>query len=70
MKSEFLDWFIAQHGKRESGLMMDRSDDQLRGLIQAGKIAAAQLEARDIWDARQASALYAWQARDKKEPTA
>ena len=64
-ESEFLAWFVRQHGQRASGLMMDRSDDQLRGMIQAGKIAAAQLEARKEWDARQASALYAWQARDK-----
>ena len=70
MTSEFLAWFIAQHGARERGVMADKSDDELNCMIHDGKLAAMVLQSREEWDARQQSALYAWQARDKKEPTA
>lgn len=68
MKSEFMDWFVAQHGPRESGLMTGRSDAQLASIVDAAKLAADDLARRKEWDARLQSALYAWQA--KKEPTA
>ena len=64
-QSEFLTWFTEQHGPRTSGLLTDRTDDEIRGLIQVGNIATAQLEARKLWDEKHQSALYAWQARDK-----
>lgn len=65
MESEFLAWFIAQHGPRESGLMTGRSDEQLASIVDAAKLAADDLARRKEWDARQQSALYAWQAREK-----
>ncbi len=67
MESDFLDWFIAQHGRREQS---PGTDQMLRVLVQRGEEARAELARREEWDARQASALYAWQARGKKEPTA
>lgn len=65
MKSEFAEWFNAQHGQRESGLFARHSDQMLRDDIQRGKMAAAALEARTLWDEKQQSAMYAWQARSK-----
>lgn len=65
MKSEFLEWFKAQHGHRESGLLVDHSEQRLRDEIQRGKMAEAELSARKLWDEKRQSALYAWTARSK-----
>lgn len=65
MKSEFMTWFVAQHGHRERGVMAGHSDQRLRDEIERGKIAAAALAERETWDEKQQSALYAWQARNK-----
>lgn len=46
MKSEFAEWFKAQHGPRESGLLARNSDQMLLDDVQRGKVAAAELEAR------------------------
>ncbi len=64
MKSEFEQWFKAQHGPRESGIMAGYSEQRLRDEIQRGKIAEAELAARKLWDEKMQSALYAWSARD------
>lgn len=64
MKSEFADWFKAQHGPRESGLLAGHSEQILRDEVQRGKIAAAELEARRLWDEKRQSALYAWTAKE------
>ena len=61
MKSEFREWFQAQHGKRPGG---GTSDEVLRAQVSRGRSAADLLAARAEWDARWQSALYAWQARD------
>jgi hypothetical protein len=70
-QSEFLAWFEAQHGKRmpdrvPEGSMMRMSDDELKDAIFAGKSAADILAAREKWDARKESALYAWQASSNR----
>ena len=65
MKSEFAKWFKAQHGPRESGLLAGHSEQMLRDEVHRGKVAAAELEARRLWDENRQSALYAWTARDK-----
>ena len=68
MKSGFLVRFKAQHGPRESGLLAGHSEQRLRDEVQRGKIAAAELEARQLWDEKRQSALYAWTARQPKAP--
>lgn len=65
MKSEFDDWFKAQHGPRPS-----RKDiAQLRRERAAASAEFADreqlVEDCDKWDARYTSALYAWQAARK-----
>jgi hypothetical protein len=62
-KSEFAEWFEAQHGKRETGLLQGESDLMLDDQINRGKVASAQLEARKLWDEKRQAALYAWTAR-------
>lgn len=64
MKSEFAEWFKAQHGPRGNRLLAGHSDQRLRDEVQLGKVAAAELEARTLWDEKRQSALYAWTARD------
>lgn len=64
MKSDFEEWFVAQHGPRITS-MEKYSDDQLRELVQHGRMADQELASRNLWDADKKSALYAWQARDK-----
>ena len=63
MKSRFEAWFIAQHGKRER---MDKTDDELSALVMQGKQAEEELRRRKEWDARQESALYAYNAFDRE----
>ena len=65
MKSEFLEWFEAQHKTRTSSGMPNQSDQQLREMVQAGRVAERVLACRELWDEKQQSALYAWTARDK-----
>ena len=66
MKSEFADWFKAQHGPRQPSDPFSKSDAELLEAIKAGKIAAAELDARRLWDEKRQSALYAWTARDER----
>ena len=63
MKSEFLDWFIAQHGARENGGLTCYSEQRLRDEVKRGQIAAVELDARALWDEKRQSALYAWTTR-------
>lgn len=62
MKSAFTDWFVAQHKSRTYGGMPNHSDQQLRDMVQAGKVADRVLACRELWDEKQQSALYAWTA--------
>jgi len=48
MKSEFAEWFKAQHGPRGNRLLAGHSDQRLRDEVQLGKVAAAELEARTL----------------------
>jgi len=66
MKSEFADWFSAQHGPRQSSDPFSKTDAELSEVIKAGRIAAAELDARRLWDEKRQSALYAWTARDER----
>ena len=65
MNSEFMDWFVAQHKPRTDSGMPNHTDQQLRDMVQAGRVADRVLACRELWDDKQTSALYAWQARDK-----
>ena len=60
LKSEFAEWFKAQHGPRETGLLAGYSEQMLLDEVRRGKVAAAELEARSLWDKKRNSALYAW----------
>ena len=62
-ESEFLAWFVAQHGPREQS--SDDSDLMLRSFIRAGKAAEEELAARELWDEKKQSALYAWTAKEQ-----
>lgn len=61
MQKQFRKWFIAQHGQRETDLV-DFTDSELADRVAAGELARAELDRRKLWDAREESALYAWQA--------
>ena len=63
MKSEFAEWFVKQHGARVQSGMPNQTDQQLRDMVQAGKVAERLLACRNVWDEKHTSALYAWQAR-------
>ena len=66
MKSEFLAWFTAQHKPRTDSGMPNHTDQQLRDMVNAGRVAQHVLECRELWDEKRQSALYAWTAaRDK-----
>ena len=65
MKSEFMEWFVAQHKPRTDSGMPKHSDQQLRDMVQAGRVAERVLACRELWDDKKQSALYAWTARDK-----
>lgn len=62
--SEFAKWFEEQHGKRLRSGMPNHNDQQLRDMVHAGEVAKQVLEARELWDEKHQSALYAWQARN------
>jgi hypothetical protein len=64
MKSKFLTWFIEQHGDRDNSGMPYHTDQQLRDLVHAGKVAERVLSCRELWDEKRQSALYAWTARE------
>lgn len=63
MKSEFLEWFVAQHKPRTDSGMPHHTDQQLRDLVHSGQAAARVLACREMWDEKRQSALYAWTAR-------
>ena len=65
MKSEFDEWFVAQHRPRTYSGMPKHTDQQLRDMVQAGRVAERVLACRELWDEKHTSALYAWQAREK-----
>lgn len=65
MESEFLKWFVAQHKARTNSGMPNHTDQQLRDMVQAGRVAERVLACRELWDEKQQAALYAWQAREK-----
>lgn len=66
MKSEFAEWFVAQHGPRDRSGLQGKSDQDLRNMIRAGKEAERTLNCRELWDEKETSALYAWQAARKE----
>jgi hypothetical protein len=63
MKSEFLEWFVAQHGKRPFN---GKSDLYLEMAYREGQMAVHELEKRREWDVRKESSLYAWQVKPDK----
>jgi len=62
--SKFMDWFVAQHGKRERDIYSKTDDEMLRIRINTGEAARDELRRRQLWDGKQTSALYAWQAHE------
>ena len=64
MNSAFSDWFEQQYGQRTPD-MADKTDEQLRSIMQAGAKAGDVLHRRGLWDMQETVALYAWQAREK-----
>jgi hypothetical protein len=72
MKSEFAEWFVAQHGPRDgndAGSLKGKTDRELRDLIALGRMADQTLAHRELWDEKKTSALYAWQAAGKEKPS-
>lgn len=63
--SEFAEWFNAQHKPRTDSGMPNHSDQQLRDIVHAGRVAERVLACRELWDEKRQSALYAWQAFGK-----
>ena len=61
-KSAFDTWFKAQHRQRTDSGFPEKSDDELRLISQAGRMADQALYCRNLWDERQRAALYAWNA--------
>lgn len=62
MKSAFMEWFVLQHGPRET-CHTDRTDTQLEQAIAQGESSAKELGRRKTWDTYKTSALWAWQAK-------
>ena len=56
----FAVWFEAQHMHRMASGMPTHSDQQLRDMVQAGRVADRVLACRELWDEKRQSALYAW----------
>ena len=69
-KSEFSDWFVVQHKPRNASGLADKSDQQLRDMAQAGRIADHALGCRELWDDKRQSSLYAWTAAKSGAPNA
>ena len=65
MKSEFTEWFVAQHKLRTASGMPNHTDQQLHDIMQTGRVTKRMLACRELWDEKQQTALYAWQARNK-----
>ena len=65
VKSEFMGWFVDQHKARTLSGMKNHSDQQLRDMVQTGRVADQVLACRELWDEKHQSALYAWQASNK-----
>lgn len=64
MNSAFESWFIAQHGKRPG--LKTMTDEHLRKMLKDGEYARRALAAREEWEVRYESALYAWTAQEKQ----
>ena len=64
MKSEFVDWFRAQHGNRPgSNIPTWKLLEDVELARRKLRSAEILLAAREEYDARETSALYAWTAR-------
>lgn len=61
-KSEFGAWFEAQHGKRPSNKPTDDLMADRNSKLSVAENAVRLVDACELWDAKQTSALYAWQA--------
>lgn len=66
VKSRFVEWFTAQHGKRNKELD-HLSDQDLKHIIANGQLAARVLAQREMYDEKETSALYAWTAATNKD---
>lgn len=65
MTSAFSNWFTRQYGTRTPA-MADKTDEQLREIMHLGAKAGDVLHRRNLWDAQETAALYAWQAKEKQ----
>ena len=65
MKFAFTDWFKEQHGARTASGMASVRDEELRKAIALGREANRILTARQLWDEKHQSALYAWNVKQK-----
>ena len=59
-KSEFMDWFIAQYGKRPFN---EISREEFEVKIREGYLAQQRKAVQHEWDACKEAALYVWNAR-------
>ena len=64
-ESEFRAWFNAQFGKQPSALPV--SDEELQAMVRLGKRAEHEIDQREIRVLQEQAALYAWNARGKKD---
>ena len=64
-RSAFDAWFREQFGPRRK--LLDVSDEELRKMVRMGKRAADEIHLREIHAAQETAALYAWNARGKKD---
>jgi RNA polymerase-interacting CarD/CdnL/TRCF family regulator len=69
MKSEFMEWFVAQHKARTDSGMPSHTDQQLHDMVQTGRVADRVLACRELWDDKKQSALYAHGRRVRRRPT-
>ena len=60
--SEFVRWFEEQHGKRPSNKPTDELMADRNSKLSVASNAERLVEACELWDMKQTSALYAWQA--------
>ena len=64
-ESDFRAWFNAQFGGQPSALPV--SDAELQAMVRLGKRAQCEIDLREIRFAQEQAALYAWNARGKKD---
>ena len=68
--SDFALWFVQQHKARTASGMPTHTDQQLRDMVQAGRVADRVLACRELWDDKRKSALYACNARNTDDVSA